>query len=69
MCFTTFSLLHFQNIEIVVDVGVEVVGNMVEVTGGPPESNGPGEHRPQSKEQNRCQRSELVLTLPKKARI
>ena len=69
MCFTTFSLLHFQNIEIVVDVGVEVVGNMVEVAGGPPESNGAGEHRPESEEQNRCQRPELVPTPPKNTRI
>ena len=58
-----------QNIEIVVDVVVEVVGNMVEVAGGPPESNGAREHRPESEEQNRCQRPELVPTPPKNTRI
>ena len=51
------------------DGKVEVVGNMVEVPGRPPESNRACEHGPESKEQNRSQCPELVPTPPKNTHI
>ena len=54
-----------QNIEIVVDGKVEVVGNMVEVPGRPPESNRACEHGPESKEQITANAQNLYRPLPK----
>ena len=44
------SLVNFKNIETVVDMGVEVIGNMVKFVGEPPKNNSVGEHKPESEE-------------------
>lgn len=48
--YNLFPLLHLQNIEIIPEGGIEIVGQMVEVAGGPPEGDGAGEHGPEGKE-------------------
>lgn len=43
-------VLTYEDVEIVVDRGEEFVGEAIQVTGGPAEGDGAGEHRPESEQ-------------------
>lgn len=42
----------YEDVEIIVDRDIEVVGEAAEVAGGPTEGGGAGEHGPESEQQN-----------------
>lgn len=58
------GIIRHQNIKIVEDERVGAVGEVREVTGGPFESEGAGEHGPDSEESDCGQGPELVGAAP-----
>lgn len=58
----------YEDIKVVSGWGLKAVGQAVEVTSGPPEGDGSGEHWPECQQQNGSQCPKLVPASAKKAR-